>query len=240
MDDERFLADGEGQSDGPIATMRTFVLHSKTKVLLGLAELSYVAGREGDDEFAWATEADDALIDAFLMKTAPCSGGPRVDRMNRVRATLAAAFRGGRAQRDIDLALIGRARTIIEEPCDGRQIREGVSVPEQALATARAHATIYLSEIEFPGDRHPHAVESEIWRIAKKIAWRHPVTTAEAAYCALRAFEDAGLTADWSTAAEALDGATSGHAEREAEEEHERERAAEIEAATAGLFGVQE
>jgi hypothetical protein len=105
---------------------------------------------------------------------------------------------------------------------------------------ARAYATLYLCEIEFPADRHPHAVESEIWRVAKKVAWRHSVTVPEAAYCALKAFEDAGLTADWSTAAEALNGAASGRAERETEEEDARGRLAEVEAATAGLFGVQE
>jgi hypothetical protein len=113
-------------------------------------------------------------------------------------------------------------------------------VCEHALAVARAHATIYLSEIEFPGDRHPHAIESEIWRVAKKVGWRHPVTATEAAYCALKAFEEAGLVADWSTAAEALHGAASGLAEREAEAERARTRALDAANAMVGLFGAQE
>lgn len=241
MTHDRYLAEGEEPFDAPIAIMRTFVLHSKTKVLSGLAELSYVAGREGDDEWEWSVEAGEALVDAFFASPlAPNTVHPRNARFQTAHATLAAAFHGGRAQREIDLALIGRARTILDEPCDGRQIREGVNVPEQALAVARARATIYLSEIEFPGDRHPHAIESAIHRVAVKVARRHAVSEAEAAYCALKAFEELGLVADWSTAAEALEGAASGCAEREAEEERTRKRAAEMANATACLFGVQE
>jgi hypothetical protein len=241
MNDDRYLAEGEEPFDGPIAIMRTFVLHSKTKVLSALAELSYVAGREGDDEWEWSLEAGEALIDAFFASPLPPNTvHPRNARFQTAQATLAAAFQGGRAQREIDLALIGRARTLMEEPCDGRQIPEGVRVPDGALSMARAYATIYLCEIEFPDERHPHAIEMEIWRVAKKVAWRHAVTGPEAAYCALKAFEDAGLQADWSTAAEALNGAASGLAEREAEEERTRERAADMANVTAGLFGVQE
>jgi hypothetical protein len=241
MKDDRFLAEGEDQFDGPIAILRTFVLNTKVKLLSGLAELSYVAGRQGDEEWQWATQADDALIDAFFVKNPEAMGGkPRFERYLKAQATLAAAFQGGRAQREIDLALTGRARTFSDGPMDGRQVPEGVVIPGRALAMARAYATLYLCEIEFAADRHPHAVESEIWRVAKKVAWRHPVTAPEAAYCALKAFEDAGLTADWGTAAEALSGAASGVLEREAEEEDARERAATVDAATAGLFGVQE
>lgn len=236
-----YLAEGEEPFDGPIAIMRTFVLRCKTKVLTALAELSYVAGREGDDEWAWAAEAEGALIDAFFAKPGKISPtGPRGRRYESAYATLSSAFHGGRAQREIDLALTGRARAILQEPCDGRQFREGVRVPEQALAVARARAVIYLSEIEFADERHPHAIESAIHRVAVKVARRHAVTEAEAAYCALKAFEELGLVADWSTAAEALAGAASGHAERQAEEEDARERAVEITNATAGLFGVQE
>src|SRR5690348_14497940 len=126
--------DVEVGSNAPIAILRTLVANSKTHVLSGLAELSYVAGREGDDEWEHAAEAEEALIDAFFVKNPEAIGGkPRFQRYLKARATLTAAFQGGCAQREIDLALIGRARTFRDGPMDGRQIREGVTVPGRAL-----------------------------------------------------------------------------------------------------------
>ncbi|WP_324806368.1 hypothetical protein SH584_08765 [Sphingomonas sp. LY29] len=238
MTDKRFLADGEEQSSGPISILRTFVLHSKVKVLSGLAALSYVAGREGDDEWAWAAEAEDALIDAFFVQhgdTRP--NGPRFERYLTAKATLAAAFRGGHAQREIDLALTGRVRTFEQETSPRQMVAK---VCDRAIALARAHATIYADEIDIASDRHPHAIESAIRYVSIKVAQRHAVTDAEAAYCALKAFEDLGLDADWEAAAVAMEGAAAGRADREAEEENARERAAEVSKATASLFdGVE-
>lgn len=237
MTDNRFLAEGEAHSDGLIAIMRTFVLHTNVKVLSGLAALSYIAGREGDDEWAWAAEAEDALIDGFFAKCGNTrKNGPRIARYHKAKATLAAAFRGGVAQRDIDLAVAGRTRSVVEDSSPNQMTAQ---VCDRALSFARAHATIYLSEIEFPADHHPHAVESEIYRVAAKVARRHTVTAAEAAYCSLKAFEDAALVADWSTAAEALEGGLAGVADREAEEQRAHDRASKIKAVTATLFGAE-
>lgn len=238
MKDEHFLPEGEAPYDGPIAIMRTFVLHSRTKVLSGLAALSYVAGREGDDEMAWAIEAGDALIDAFFMKHG--ARGPRLERLESVRAMLTRAFNGGRAQREIDLAIAGRARSVMEDGGAPGQLREGVTVPDRAIALARAHATIYADEIEFPDDRHPENIRREIGYVATKVAQRHAVTDAEATYCALRAYEERGLETTFETAAWALERAAVGRADREAEEANARERAAKIASATAGLFGGEE
>jgi hypothetical protein len=237
MTGDRFLAEGEEPYDGPISHLRTFVLHSKTKVLSGLAELSYVAGRLGDDEWEWAVEAELALMDAFFAKPGKIDvNGPRLRRYVSAQAILSAAFQGGRAQREIDMAVTGSPSRGVYH---ARQLGEGANVSEQPLAVARARATIYLSEIQFSDERHPRAIESAIHRVAVKVAMRHAITVPEAAYCALKAFEELGLVADWSTAAEALEGAASGHAEREAEEEDARERAVEMTNATACLFGVQ-
>jgi hypothetical protein len=237
MTDERFMREGEAPSNAPVAILRTFALQNKVKVLAGLTELSYVAGREGDDELAWADEADEAIIDAFA-KSSPVRGGsPRSERLGDARAALTAAFRGGAAQREIDIAVSGRAR--IHDYAPGH-LREGVIVPDRALAVARAHATIYLSEVEFQMDQHPSAIEAEIGYVAAKVAQWHPVTDAEAAYCALKAFEEAGLATTFEAAAWALDRAQSGRAEREAQEAKARARGADITNATAGLFGVQE
>jgi hypothetical protein len=239
MYDDQFLAEGEDQYDGPIAIMRTFVLHSRVKVLSGLAALSFVAGREGRDEWAWAVEADDALIDAFFAKGGTWCGA-RYQRYSDVKAMLARAFRGGRAQREIDMAVAGRARSVIEDGGVPGQARDPVQVCERAIAVAHAHATIYAAEIEFPLDRHAENISRAVGYVATKVAQRHAVTEEEAAYCALKAFEERGFPITCEAPGWALDRAASGRADREAEEERARERAAEIEAATVGLFGVQE
>lgn len=233
MIDDDFLAEGEDQNDAPTPILRSFAQSTKVKVLSGLAELSYVAGREGDDEWAWATEAEDALIDAFFNKPGEWnSKSTRYQRLATIQATLAAAFRGGCAQREIDLALAGPDGP---HRYTSRQNRD-VVVSERAMAHARAHAVIYADEIQFPLDRHPENIRREIGYVATKIAQRHPVTKAEAAYCALAAFEGHGLAASLETAAWALDRAASGHAEREALEANAEERAREITVATALLF----
>jgi hypothetical protein len=234
MTDDRFLAEGEAPYDGPIAILRTFVLQTKVKVLSGLAELSYVAGREGDDEWEWAAEAEDALIDAFFAKNPEAAWpGPRFKRYLAVREILAAAFRGGAAQRAIDLGVTGGDGS---HRYSARQIR-GATVSEPAIAVARAYAVIYLSEVEFPLDRDPENVRREIGYVATKVAQWHHVTDAEAAYCALKAFEERGLETSLEAAAWALDRAASGRAEREAREANALVRATKISAATAGLFG---
>ena len=240
MTDELFLAEGESQTDGPVAILRTFALHNRVKVLSGLAALSYVAGRHGDDEWDYWTEADDALVDAFHRDhgTALDSDMPRWQRRRAVKVMLSDAFRGGRAQREIDLAVAGRALSEFEDSAP-RQLG-AAKVCDRALGLARARATIYADEVEFPLDRHPHAIESEIGYVATKIAQRHPVTDAEAAYCALKAFEERGFDITFEAAAVAMERAAAGRADREAEEVSARERAADVESATANLFGGAE
>ncbi len=236
MDDSRFLADGEDQYDGPIAILRTFVLHSRTKVLSGLAALSYVAGRAGDDEWAWAREADDALIDALFSRHAGLKdGGTWHSEWFRIaKGVLSDAFQGGQAQRRIDLEVVDGKWVDIYHP---RQ-PEAAAVCEPAMAVARAYATIHESDIICPKERHREVTRSEVGYIATKIAQRFAVTDAEAAYCALKALEERGFEASLSTAAWALDRAAAGRADREAEELRARKRAADVEAATALLFGA--
>jgi len=234
MNDDQYLPDGEVHSDAPIAIMRTFVLHTKVKTLSGLAELSYVAGREGDDDWEWAAEADDALFDAFGW---PVGHGTRARRFAAVKRALSFAFYGGRAQRVIDVEVAGRIGPAILE-VSPRQLK--ATVCDRAMGLARAHATIYADEIVFDADRHPHAIEMEIGYVATKIAQRHAVTDAEAAYCSLKAFEERGFEITFEAAETALDRAAAGRADREANEADMRERAAGIELATAGLFGEGE
>ena len=66
------------------------------------------------------------------------------------------------------------------------------------------------------------------------------MTDAEAAYCALKAFEERGFEITFKAAGTAMDRAAAGRADREAEEAEARERGNEIATATAMLFGVQE
>lgn len=235
MNDDRYLREGEEHSDGPAAILRTFVLQNKVKTLSGLASLSYVAGREGDDDWEWAAEADDALCDAFGW---PAGNGTRAHRFAAVKRVLSFAFYGGRAQREIDLSVAGRTGSAVLE-VSPQQLKAD-KVCDRAMGLARAHATIYADEIVFPADRHPHAIESEIGYVTTKIAQRHAVTDAEAAYCALKAFEERGFEITFEAAETALDRAAAGRADREADEADMRERAAGIELATAGLFGEDE
>jgi hypothetical protein len=238
-DNVEISPDVEVGSSAPMAILRTFVLNSKTPVLSGLVALSYIAGREGDDEWEWAAEAEDALIDAFFATPLPPNTvHPRSERFNTAKAILAGAYRGGRAQREIDLAVVGQPGTMLAQYSQ-RQV-EGAAVCERAMSVAHAHATLYASEVEFPMDCHPHAIESEIGYVAAKLAQRHPLNDAEAAYCALRAFEERGFDITYEAAANAMERAAVGRADREAEEEKARERAADIASATAGLFGGAE
>jgi hypothetical protein len=204
-------SDNPGAIDLPI--LRTFAQARPVRVLSGLAELSFVAGRAGDDAFDWAIEADDALIDAFRFEKIS-----RADWLTTAKAALTRAFDAGAAQRKIDNA-------------------EKSPTPH-SLTVARAHAVIYRDEIGHPSETRPAAIDSAVGYVAKKLAERHPLTSAEAAYVAMQAFEDEGLIPSLHVAHWALDRAEAGCAERLAVERLAEMRAEAAHNAASRIFGA--
>ena len=200
----------EGRQRMPI--MRTFALARPVRVLQGLAELSFVAGRAGDNEWDWSEELDEALIDAFYFQRVS-----RVDWLEKARAALRRAFDAGVAQSEIDQV-------------DG--------IADRSMNVARAHAYIYWDECEFPGDSCPSAIDSAIGAVAYKLAEYHPLSPAEAAYAAITAFNAEGMRPSIEVADYALDRARFGHAERVAVEDCARRRAALAHEAAVSIFGA--
>lgn len=202
--------------DEPLPVMpilRTFAQARPVRVLQGLAELSFVAGRAGDEPLEWREEAEEALIDAFKFERVS-----RIDWFDTARAALERAYEAGVAQREIDLTVDGQPN-------------------ERALAVARAQATIYADEIDHPSEACPSAIDSAAGRVAFKLAERHPVSAPEAALIAMAAFRAEGLIPSIEVAARTLDRARFGHAERVATEERAARRAQRAAASAAALFG---
>jgi len=195
-----------------VPILRTFAQAKPIKVLSGLAELSFVAGREGDEFDDWMDEADEALIDAFGFEK---SGS--TEWVHSARAALRRAFEAGEAQRRIDL--------------------EGKAPPARTMEIAQARALIYREEIEHPSEGCPAAIDAAVAHVAYKLAEAHPVIAAEAAYAAMRAFRTCGMAPSVEVAGRAMDRARAGEAQRLACENHAAERScAAIDAATA-IFG---
>lgn len=197
----------------PMRVMPEFASHRPVRLLSGLAELSFVAGREGDDEIAWSAEADEALRLAFDVNS---SWG------DRAMSALRRAFESGRAQRAID--------------------RREADPPASVVEIARAYAIVYCAEVDFPGrDDCPSAIDSEIGRVAYRLAERHTLSPAEAAYAALTAFHATKLAGSLEAAEIALNRAEAGHAERIAAQSRRAARTAECSArareAVAAMLG---
>lgn len=202
-------------ADTPIPILRTFAQRATVKVLSGLAELSFVAGREGDDEWEWREEAGEALVDAFRFE--------RVTRVNWFDTALGAlhrAFEAGVAQRKIDLAAPSPSVRVVE--------------------VARAHAVIYADEIDFADEACPSAIDAAISHVAYKIAERHSVTPAEAAHVAMLAFKAEDLRPSLKVASQALQRAEAGYAERVAEQTDATRRAETARQVAAEIFGQSE
>lgn len=189
--------------------MRTFARARPAQVLGKLAELSFAAGRAGDDEWLHAIEAGDALEDAF-----PPREGQSVRWLDRARAALDRAFEAGRAQREIDAA----------------------TAPSRALVLAKAYAAIYAAEAACPEDLSPGWVESAVARTAFRIASRHAITAAEAALVAIEAYRAEGMAVPLTVAGLALDRGKLGESERNLAEAEANERKAAVDEQMAALF----
>lgn len=205
-------ASGGLNEAAPFPVLRTFAQAASIRVLSGLAELSYVAGREGDDFTDWSLEADEALIDAFKFERVR-----HVAWLDTAKAALRRAFEAGEAQREID--------------------QSASSLPERTFAVARAHATIYRDEIDFPDEACTSAIDAAISRVAYKLAERHPISAAEAAHAAIQAFRDEEMTPSIEVAGHALNRAFAGRAERLGLEMRARNREAAVTAALARVLG---
>lgn len=168
-----------------------------------MADLSFIAGREGDAELDWYGDALDAVPEIFSTKQA----------VEKAVAVLTAAFHAGQ------IARVG-------------------SAPDRAFAVARAHATIYADGVDFPEDASASAIELAVGRVAYKVAERHPVTGAEAAWCALKGFDEVGLRPGRMAATWSLERAAAGREEREANERAAGERATLQAAATASVLAL--
>lgn len=195
--------------------MRTFVRSQPVKLLRGLVELSFAAGRAGDDAEAWHDEMNEALVDGFGFENTP-EGPHRSSQDHSATAinALERAFKAGCAQREIDQA----------------------TGPSRPLTVAKAYALIYRDEAECAADLAACWVGSAVARTAFRVASRHAVTAAEAALVAIEAFRAEGMPVPLTVAAEALDRARVGVEERRSAEEDAKAREAAAADQLAALF----
>lgn len=147
--------------------LRHFARLSGPRKLQGLALLSFLAGRDGDDDWGHSIELEDALLDAFTFPEGKKLCGAFTAAQSFIRRN----FYAGQAVRAAEQA----------------------KPDEEAQALAHAYAVVMRAELEkweTPDDPREagHALEV----IARKLARWLTVTPAEAVFAARTALVDTG------------------------------------------------
>ena len=181
----------EGAAYGASSTyyfpfLGTRVRGARAKLLSCLVELSFIAGRAGDDLDEWEFDMDSAVEEAF--------GKLRPERRSKVADFLHDAFQAGRVNGELD-------RT---------------EVPTEAMELARAYALIHEADIQFECERLPISNHWKASYIAHKVACRRAVTPHQAVKAAVAALEERGFRCLPARVAEVVGRAVDGEREREA------------------------
>lgn len=168
----------------------------RARTLSALGELSFVAGRAGDDFDDWVTDMLGAVDEAFP--------NLRLNRDRRARLCVALCdiFKAGTQQRSIDEA--------------GR--------PAEALRFARGWAVCheFRCEHEYGGERSPNSHKWAAATFAHKLARYLPITAQEAAACVLEALAERSYRVPMAGGDVVLEAAERGVEERLATEAYER------------------
>lgn len=136
---------------------------ARVHTLSALGELSFLAGRDGDEPHLWNRDMDEAIAKAY--------GALRRERREQIKGLLRQSYNAGAVHYELDR----------------------LEVPANAMELARAYALIYETDIEFECERLPISNHWEAWKIAYRLACRLNVSPKQSVKAAITALEERGL-----------------------------------------------